>query len=100
VNVGGWLRRLVEENDAGLYVPADDPAALAAALVTLAREPELTRRMGANARRLAEREFDRDDVAARLAEALEGVVAGNPAGAMVPGGASSPAGGTMRGVSR
>jgi glycosyltransferase involved in cell wall biosynthesis len=88
VNVGGWLRRLVEENDAGLYVPAGDPAALAAALVTLAREPELTQRMGGNARRLAEREFDRDVVAARLAEALEGVVAGRAAGTAAPAGAA------------
>jgi lipopolysaccharide/colanic/teichoic acid biosynthesis glycosyltransferase/glycosyltransferase involved in cell wall biosynthesis len=75
VNVGGWLRRLVEQNNAGLYVPADDPQALAAALVALAREPELSRRMGANARRLAEREFDRDEVAARLCASLEELAA-------------------------
>ncbi len=84
VNVGGWLRRLVEENAAGLYVPADDPAALAAALVAFAREPELTRRMGVHARRLAEREFDRDVVAGRLCAALESAAHSRPAGPASP----------------
>ncbi len=87
VNLDGWLRRLVEENNAGLYVPADDPAALAAALAALAEEPELTRGMGANARRLAEREFDRDAMAERLCGAIEEVVPERPAAATAhPGG--------------
>ena len=79
VNLDGWLRRLVEDNDAGLYVPADDPQALATALAALAAEPEGARRMGANARRLAEREFDRDAMAERLASAIEEVVPERPA---------------------
>jgi lipopolysaccharide/colanic/teichoic acid biosynthesis glycosyltransferase len=86
VNVDGWLRRLVEDNAAGLYVPADDPTALAAALVALAREPELTRRMGGNARRLAAREFDRDVVAERLCADLERAAAGAPSATPHPGG--------------
>jgi len=86
VNVDGWLRRLVEDNAAGLYVPADDPTALAAALVALAREPELTRRMGGNARRLAAREFDRDVVAERLCAELERAAAGAPSATPHPGG--------------
>ena len=71
VNLDGWLRRLVETDRAGLYVPAGDGLALAAALGALADEPAATARMGANARRLAEREFDRDVMAERLRTTLE-----------------------------
>ncbi len=71
VNLNGWLRRLVETDRAGLYVPAGDGPALAAALGALADEPAAAARMGANARRLAEREFDRDVMARRLRATLE-----------------------------
>jgi glycosyltransferase involved in cell wall biosynthesis len=74
VNLDGWLRRLVEENAAGIYVPAGDGAALAATLTALAREPQAVAHMGANARALAEREFDRDVMADRLIAALEATV--------------------------
>jgi glycosyltransferase involved in cell wall biosynthesis len=71
VNVDGWLRALVEENDAGVYVPAGSPDALADALSGLAGEPDRLRTMGENARELAVREFARDLLADRLAEDLE-----------------------------
>jgi glycosyltransferase involved in cell wall biosynthesis len=71
VNVDGWLRRLVEENEAGVYVPAGDRAALAGALTELAAEPRRVRELGENARALAEREFARDLLADRLADTLE-----------------------------
>ena len=84
VNVDGWLRRLVEENAAGLYVPADDRRPSPPRWSRSPTSPISPRRMGANARRLAEREFDRDVMAGRLATALESVVAGSPAGATKP----------------
>ena len=71
VNLDGWLRRVIEEAGAGAYVPAGDGEALAATLAALAAEPELVAAMGTNARALAEREFDRDAMADRLAQALE-----------------------------
>ncbi len=77
VNVDGWLRRLVEENDAGVYVPAADGAALAGALTALARAPERSRELGENARSLAVREFARDLLADRLAATLEEVAVRN-----------------------
>jgi len=83
VNLDGWLRRVVEQDNAGAYVPADDPEALAATLAALAQEPELTRRMGANARRVAERDFDRDAMAELLYEAIDQVVERH-AGAATP----------------
>ncbi len=75
VNTDGWLRRVAEENDAGLYVPAADGPALAEALVALAEDPERAEKLGRNGRALAEREFDRDLLAARLRATLETVVA-------------------------
>lgn len=46
------------------------PEALADALVKLSREPDLCKRMGANARALAERQFDRNLLAGCLEEVL------------------------------
>jgi glycosyltransferase involved in cell wall biosynthesis len=71
VNLDGWLRRIVEEAGAGVYVPAGDGEALATTLAALSGEPAVVATMGANARALAEREFDRDAMADRLAQALE-----------------------------
>ena len=75
VNLDGWLRRLVEENDAGAWVPGGEPEALAWALSALAGDPERVERMGHNARALAEREFSRDLMAERLVRTLEEAVA-------------------------
>jgi glycosyltransferase involved in cell wall biosynthesis len=74
VNLDGWLRRLVEENRAGLYVPGGNTAALADALVTLARNPALGEELGRNGRALAEREFDGRILAGRFLETLEAAV--------------------------
>jgi glycosyltransferase involved in cell wall biosynthesis len=71
VNMDGWMRRLVEDNDAGIYVRAGDARELARTLGWLRAHPEEVERMGRNARALAEREFDRDKLAARVLEVLE-----------------------------
>ena len=76
VNLDGWVRRLVEENDAGAWVAAGNPEALAWALSALAGDPDRVERMGQNARALAEREFSRDLMAERLERTLEEAVAG------------------------
>ena len=48
------LRDSVRDGETGLLVPYGDAAALAVALMRLAREPELVERLGAGARRFAE----------------------------------------------
>jgi glycosyltransferase involved in cell wall biosynthesis len=73
VNLGGWLRGLVEEHDTGVWVPAGNAEALAGALSALAANPTKVEQMGRNARTLAEREFGRDEMADRLAQTLEEV---------------------------
>jgi glycosyltransferase involved in cell wall biosynthesis len=71
VNMDGWMRELVEANDAGVYVRAGDAADLAEKVARLRDNPDEARRMGENARALAEREFARDDLAERALAVLE-----------------------------
>jgi glycosyltransferase involved in cell wall biosynthesis len=70
VNMDGWMRELVERNDAGLYARAGDGADLAAQIAKLRDDRDLAKRYGANARALAEREFDRDRLAERALAVL------------------------------
>ena len=72
INVGGWLGETVERNECGIRVDPVRPETLADTLVKLANEPNLCKRMGANARALAEREFDRNRLAAQFEEVLVG----------------------------
>lgn len=71
VNMDGWMRELVERNDAGLYVRAGDAPELAEKLRWLRDNPDAAERMGRNARALAEREFARDALAERALALLE-----------------------------
>jgi len=71
VNMDGWMRELVERNDAGLYVRAGDAADLAEMIAWLRDNPDRAEQMGRNARALAEREFGRDELAARVLSVLE-----------------------------
>jgi glycosyltransferase involved in cell wall biosynthesis len=71
VNMDGWMRELVERNEAGLYVRAGDVGDLVAKLEWLRDHPDEAARMGRNARALAEREFDRDLLAERALAVLE-----------------------------
>jgi glycosyltransferase involved in cell wall biosynthesis len=75
VNTDGWQRELVTEHEAGLFARPGDPADLAAQVLRLRDDRELVRRMGANARRLAEERFDRRMLAAQLEAVLEGAAA-------------------------
>ncbi len=72
VNMDGWMRELVEQNDAGFYVPAGDATELAAKIAWLRDNPDRAEEMGRNARALAEREFGRDELAGRVLSVLEG----------------------------
>lgn len=73
VNSLGWTRPLVLDAEAGLFVEPEDAGALADAILTLADDPDMVARMGANGRALAEREFSRDMQADHLIAVLERV---------------------------
>ena len=77
VNTPGWLTDLVEDNEAGVAVRPADAADLADKVAFLRDNPELVRRYGENGRRLAEAEFDRDRLAARLERVLADAAAGS-----------------------
>jgi glycosyltransferase involved in cell wall biosynthesis len=74
INVPGWLGETIEKNNSGRYVDPHRPEALAEALEELSNDPALCRRMGENARALAERQFDRRLLAAQLEEVLKNAV--------------------------
>jgi glycosyltransferase involved in cell wall biosynthesis len=71
VNMDGWMRELVEHNEAGLYVRAGDAGDLAEKVTWLRDHPEEAELLGRNARALAEREFGRDELAERALAVLE-----------------------------
>jgi len=57
INPGNDLFDLIEKNNAGLCVGNGEDDSLAAAALKLSNEPKLRAKMGANARRLLERQF-------------------------------------------
>jgi glycosyltransferase involved in cell wall biosynthesis len=71
VNTPGWMRELVERNEAGLFVRPGDARDLADKLAWLRDHPDEVERLGRNARALAQRDFDLNDLAARALAVLE-----------------------------
>jgi glycosyltransferase involved in cell wall biosynthesis len=69
--IGGVIRQVIEAAGAGIPVPPGDPAALAAAICSLAEAPEQARAMGRSGRLYLETHFDRAVLAERLAELFE-----------------------------
>jgi glycosyltransferase involved in cell wall biosynthesis len=62
-NYPGWLADLIKEHGCGYAIDPDDPIAFAEALIRAAENPEERNIMGANARTLAVKRFDRDVLA-------------------------------------
>lgn len=70
-NYPGWLADMISENACGIPVKPHDPNEFADALMTLADNDVIRQHMKINARRLAEKEFDRNDLANRFVRYLE-----------------------------
>lgn len=62
-------------SECGIAVPPDDAKAFAAAVVSLASQPELRSELGRHARAYAETRFDRDAVLAQFERDLQACVA-------------------------
>ena len=71
VNSDGWTRDLVEREGCGLYVDADKPEHLAAALRDLRDSPRRCQEYGERARELAVSRFARSQLSSQLADLLE-----------------------------
>jgi glycosyltransferase involved in cell wall biosynthesis len=70
VDADSEVAALTDEHGCGVRVPPDSPTELAAAIRQCATDPNRLRRMGAAARALGEREFDRVRAADRFRTAL------------------------------
>jgi glycosyltransferase involved in cell wall biosynthesis len=73
-NYPGWLANIIAENKCGVVVPPENPEAFADALEYLAHNRDEAAKMGENARQLAERNFDRIQLAERFVDWLEAAV--------------------------
>jgi glycosyltransferase involved in cell wall biosynthesis len=76
-NYPGWVAEMLEEWQAGVSVPPEDPEAFAKALIELASDRPRLEAMSRQARALAEQEFDRDILSDRFVGVLESVASGN-----------------------
>ncbi|MEX0616509.1 MAG: glycosyltransferase family 4 protein [Candidatus Woykebacteria bacterium] len=75
VSGGLAMRKLVEENKIGFWVPAEDPKALASKVIEISRLPRNKLwEMGERGRKLVEERFNRAEQAKKLEKILEDVV--------------------------
>ena len=70
-NYPGWIAELIENNNAGYFVPPNNPIAFAKKLIKLANNPSLVLEKGDNARKLAEEKFSRSKLAKEWREEIE-----------------------------
>ena len=70
-NYPGWLAEMIAENACGRAVPPEDAEAFADAVCALADNPDQRRQYGQNCRKLAENDFNRDDLAKKFVSLLE-----------------------------
>ncbi|MGA3193598.1 MAG: glycosyltransferase family 4 protein [Terriglobales bacterium] len=75
VAVDGQARQIVEDAQAGVYVPPEDSQALAQAICDLARNPEQRRQMGSNGRQYIRANLSRERTAQRYLSVLEELLA-------------------------
>lgn len=73
-NYPGWLAEIITKYQCGFTVPPSNPEAFADALEQAAVNRNKLQQMGINARRLAEAEFDRNQLANNFVNWLEGSI--------------------------
>jgi glycosyltransferase involved in cell wall biosynthesis len=69
--IDGVIRQVIETNQAGVFVRPGDSQALAAAMRWLADHPAEAREMGQRGRQAVDRDFNRRNLAERLARIIE-----------------------------
>lgn len=69
--IDGVIRQVVEEAQAGIFVPPGDSQGLASVIRQLATNPEKCRTMGMNGRKMVKSRYSREEVANQFAAILE-----------------------------
>jgi glycosyltransferase involved in cell wall biosynthesis len=69
-NYPGWVAELIRHHRCGIAIPPNNACRFANALEELAGDPAMTVQYGENARRLAEMQFSRDDLACNFEKFL------------------------------
>lgn len=69
--IDGVVREVVDVAGCGVFAQPGDPQALAAAVQSLADDPDVARRMGAAGREYVEAHFNRADLALQMAQVME-----------------------------
>jgi len=72
-NYPGWLADMINENQCGLAVPPEKADLFADALENLADNPADRAAMGKRSRALAEKDFNRENLATRFVDFLESI---------------------------
>lgn len=62
----GWIKDYLSQNNVGFTVEAHDPEELADLLIKLKNDKELTQKTGANAKKCAARDFDKNYLAQKM----------------------------------
>jgi len=75
-NTSGWIKKLLEVNNVGYTVDANNPVELAELLIHLFENPEIAKIMGERARVLAANSFNKDHLANKYLEVLTKVYEG------------------------
>jgi glycosyltransferase involved in cell wall biosynthesis len=73
LNYSGWQKDIIDFWKAGIGCSLCDSNEFINAVFLLSEDEQLRRRMGANSRRLAEREYDRDNIAFSILKILNNV---------------------------
>ena len=74
LSVDGEARRTLESANGGLFIPPEDPARLAEALLQLKNDPAAARQMGLNGRGYTVNNFSRQAQAEKLAQILLSII--------------------------
>jgi glycosyltransferase involved in cell wall biosynthesis len=72
--IDGVIREVVEQAEAGIFVPPGDATKLSEAIKKLADDPQLARNFGANGRRCVEDNYDRAALTGKFAAIIEDMV--------------------------
>ena len=74
INYGGWQADLIARHGLGLVLPTDSPRTAARMLVEFLSDRKTVVESGRSARMLAEREFCRDELSAKVLDVIHSVV--------------------------